>query len=339
MGEFTGTFLFLFFAFAGTQVANNASQTGTKSNPAALLYISLCFGFSLLINVWVFFRISGGLFNPAVTFGMWLVGALPALRAVLLFLTELLAGISAAAVVSCLFPGPLLVNTSLGGGATPTQGVFIEMFLTAELVFTIFMLAAEKHRATYLAPVGIGLALFIAELTGVYYTGGSLNPARSFGPAVVNKAFDTYHWIYWVGPFLGAIVASGFYKLIKVLEYETANPGQDESDERHVPDGDGSPQHAKFPRDYDSQGRPRTDSGISDDRHQRAPSSSVTAPPPRRSSHDLEMNQPHRYSASSGARGYNHTAAAAHGNTHAHANAHGQHNVRAETTRGPTLQM
>jgi aquaporin related protein len=74
---------------------------------------------------------------------------------------------------------------------------------------------------------GIGLALFIAELTGVYFTGGSLNPARSFGPAVVNHNFAGYHWIYWLGPVLGSVIAAGFYKLIKILEYETANPGQD----------------------------------------------------------------------------------------------------------------
>lgn len=61
----------------------------------------------------------------------------------------------------------------------------------------------------------------------MYFTGGSLNPARSFGPAVVNRKFQSYHWIYWVGPILGAIVAAGFYKFIKMLEYETANPGQD----------------------------------------------------------------------------------------------------------------
>lgn len=67
-GEFAGTFLFLFFAFAGTQVANTKAPDATVSsspNPAALLYISLCFGFSLAVNAWVFFRISGGLFNPA----------------------------------------------------------------------------------------------------------------------------------------------------------------------------------------------------------------------------------------------------------------------------------
>lgn len=71
-GEFLGTFLFLFFAFTGTQVANSQTQSSTSttiaqgSNPAQLLYISLSFGFSLAVNAWVFFRISGGLFNPAV---------------------------------------------------------------------------------------------------------------------------------------------------------------------------------------------------------------------------------------------------------------------------------
>ncbi|KAI9805352.1 MAG: hypothetical protein M1833_005805 [Piccolia ochrophora] len=264
-GEFTGTFLFLFFALSATQVANSApSDPPGAPNPSILLYISLAFGFSLGVNVWVFFRISGGLFNPAVTFGMWLVGALPGVRAVLLFISEIIGGICAAAVVECLFPGPLAALTFLAGGVSIPRGLFIEMFLTAELVFTIFMLAAEKHRATFIAPVGIGLSLFIAELSGVYYTGGSLNPARSFGPAVAARKFDGYHWIYWLGPFLGALIASGFYKFIKMLEYETANPGQDEDDERKVPDPEGSPEHAKFPRDYDPEGRPRPGSNISE---------------------------------------------------------------------------
>lgn len=107
------------------------------------------------------------------------------------------------------------------------------MFLTAQLVFTIFMLAAEKHKATFIAPIGIGLSLFIAELMGVYYTGGSLNPARSFGPAVVLGKFNSYHWIYWVGPLLGALLASGFYLFIKALEYETVNPDADGAEEDH----------------------------------------------------------------------------------------------------------
>lgn len=81
-----------------------------------------------------------------------------------------------------------------------------------------------------MAPIGIGLALFVAELVGVYYTGGSLNPARSFGPCVINGVWDSEHWIYWVGPGIGAIIAVVFYKFIKMLEYEVANPGQDDDD-------------------------------------------------------------------------------------------------------------
>ncbi|QDS73599.1 hypothetical protein FKW77_001611 [Venturia effusa] len=232
-GEFVGTVLFLYFALSGAQVANSVNSSAglsvaaTGSNPQQLQYIALSFGFSLAVNAWVFFRISGGLFNPAVTIGMCLIGALPWVRGVLLFIVQLLGGIAASALVSCMFPGPLNVQTSLGGNTSVVQGLFIEMMLTAQLVFTIFMLAAEKHKGTFIAPVGIGLSLFVAELTGVFFTGGSLNPARSLGPAVINHDFHHYHWIYWVGPILGAILAAGFYKFIKVLEYETANPSQD----------------------------------------------------------------------------------------------------------------
>lgn len=66
------------------------------------------------------------------------------------------------------------------------------MFLTAFLMLAILLLAAEKNKATFIAPIGIGLALFVAELLGVYYTGGSLNPARSLGPAVVEHEFNSY---------------------------------------------------------------------------------------------------------------------------------------------------
>ncbi|KAJ9618319.1 Aquaporin-1 [Taxawa tesnikishii (nom. ined.)] len=229
--------MFLFFAFAATQVANAAAtasgsgQTGHSISQApnanTLLYISLSFGFSLVVNVWIFFRVSGGLFNPAVSLGLWLIGAVTTVRAILCFIAQMLAGMCAAAVVSAILPGPLNVSTTLGGGTTIARGLFLEMFLTAELVFTIFMLAAEKHKATFLAPIGIGLSLFIAELTGVYFTGGSLNPARSFGPCVATRLFPGYHWIYWLGPFLGTMIAYGLYTLLKFGEYETANPGQD----------------------------------------------------------------------------------------------------------------
>lgn len=89
------------------------------------------------------------------------------------------------------------------------------------------MLAAEKSKDTFIAPIGIGLSLFVVEIAGVYYTGASVNPARSFGPCVAGANFQVYHWIYWVGPTLGALLAGGFYHFVKWSHYEDANPGQD----------------------------------------------------------------------------------------------------------------
>lgn len=97
---------------------------------------------------------------------MSVVGALPWSRSLLLTIAQLIGGIAAAATVSILFPGPLNVGTTLGQGTTTIQGLFIEMLLTTELVFTTFMLAAQEYRGTSIAPIGIGLSLFIAEMTG-----------------------------------------------------------------------------------------------------------------------------------------------------------------------------
>lgn len=160
---------------------------------------------------------------------MVLVGAVEPLRALCIVPTQLVAAIAAAAVTDGLIPGPLLVANTLGNHISIAQGLFLEMFLTAQLVLTVYFLAVEKHRGTFLAPIGIGLSVFISHLVATNWTGTSINPARSFGPAVVTK-FVGYHWIYWIGPFMGAILAWGVYAVFKWLEYEDANPGQDDDD-------------------------------------------------------------------------------------------------------------
>lgn len=97
---------------------------------------------------------------------MVLIGAINIVRGILLFVTQIVGGIIAAYIVQALFTGALNVSTTLSDTTTTAQGVIIEMLLTVELCFTIFMLAAEKHAGNFIAPVGIGLALFIAELVG-----------------------------------------------------------------------------------------------------------------------------------------------------------------------------
>lgn len=236
IGEAIGTGSFLFFAFAGAEVALYGKATGQIEtfDPAVIMYIALSFGLSLLVNVFVFFRVSGGLFNPAVTFAMLLTGSIPPMRCLCLFIAQMLACMFSSYIVSVLIPTSFDVVTAPSNGATTAQAVCLEFILTAYLVMTILMMAGENHRGRYNAPVAIGLALFSAHLVGVQWTGASLNPCRSFGPAVVSGTW-TQHWIYWVGPGVGAILAAGLYKTLKHMRYEEANPGQDAWDEPSAP--------------------------------------------------------------------------------------------------------
>lgn len=106
------------------------------------------------------------IFIPQVTLGLYLIGAITAIRAVVCFVAQILGSIAATAFASAILPGVLNVSTSLSNGMSITRGLFLETFLTAELDFAVFMLAVEKHKATYLAPIGVGLVVFVAEMTG-----------------------------------------------------------------------------------------------------------------------------------------------------------------------------
>ena len=130
-GEFVGTFMFLFFAFLGhsmaVQTAPNTAPDGSNSS-STVIYISMSYGFSLLVTAWTLYRISGGLFNPAVTLGMVITGSLPPMRGLLLLPAQILGGICAAAVASCIIPGDIAqVQTTLRPNMNYAQGVFLEM--------------------------------------------------------------------------------------------------------------------------------------------------------------------------------------------------------------------
>ncbi|KAG8998806.1 hypothetical protein FRB94_006654 [Tulasnella sp. JGI-2019a] len=200
------------------------------------MYISASMGLSLLIAVWLFYRVTGGVFNPAVSTALLLIGAIGPIRWALYCAAQLAGGIAAAAVIQALLPGPLASNTTPGGMTSDAQAVFIEMFITSALVLAVLMLAAEKHRSTPFAPIGVGLTLFACHLFAVVFTGASMNTARSFGPAVVS-GFHKSHWIYWVGPFLGSLLATFFYAVLKHIKYWDINPGQDTHDSTQSPPG------------------------------------------------------------------------------------------------------
>lgn len=135
-------------------------------------------------------------------------------RALHTILAQLVAAATAAALVSTLIPTPLTIDTTISPSTSIGQAVLLETFATFQLILTILMLEGSSAKPMY-----IGLALFITQISTVFFSGGSLNPARSFGPAVLN-GFLEYHWVYWVGPLLGAGLASGVYWVIGFVRRE-----------------------------------------------------------------------------------------------------------------------
>jgi aquaporin related protein len=110
--EFIGTAFFLFFGLGGIQ-ASTAEDTSSQPPASAIehvLYISTCMGFSLLVSAWLFFRVTGGLFNPNISFALLLVGSLKPLRFVLFCIAQLTGAIAGAAIVRGLTSAPLSVK-------------------------------------------------------------------------------------------------------------------------------------------------------------------------------------------------------------------------------------
>ncbi|KAH3902161.1 uncharacterized protein SCDLUD_001974 [Saccharomycodes ludwigii] len=197
MGEFVGTFLFLWSAFVIAQIANHDSiledDTTRESDPGQLIMISLGFGFSVMVGIFITFRISGGNLNPAVTLTLMLARAIPPVRGVIMWISQIVAGMAAAGAASAMTPGKVMFANHIGGGCSKGRALCLEMFGVAILCLTVLFMAVEKHRATFMAPFAIGISLFIGHLITIWYTGAGLNPARSFGPAIAARSFPVYH--------------------------------------------------------------------------------------------------------------------------------------------------
>lgn len=120
--------MFLLLSFGGTHIANLPDATVTAQSGAKfidtpnLMFISISFGLSLIINIWIFFRVSGALFNPAISLALVLANVITPLRGLLMFVAQLLGGIAASALIDGLMPGPLNVGTNLSGGISIAQG-------------------------------------------------------------------------------------------------------------------------------------------------------------------------------------------------------------------------
>jgi aquaporin TIP len=210
--EFLATFFFIILG-AGTVVITGAI-TGGSLDISRLLAISLAHGIAIMLLVTATANISGGHINPAVTISMIITKNITITKGVIYIICQLAGGTLGALTLCWLMPeAGNLGSHGLGAGITAFQGLVTEIILTFALVFVIFASAVDPRGLGKLAPIAIGLTVMADHLVGVPLTGASMNPARSFGPALVSMTWDN-HWIYWIGPIIGGILAATVYKLV-----------------------------------------------------------------------------------------------------------------------------
>ena len=215
MAEFVGTFALVFFG-AGSICADQFLRTSGQSG-LGLLGIALAFGLAIGIMVTSLGHVSGGHFNPAVTIGFWVTRKLSTIDTLAFWMSQL-AGATAAAYVLRLLPFDVwsavhLGTPDLASGISRTSGMIFEAVMTFFLVFVVFATAVDPRGAfNKVAGFAIGLTITIGILFGGPFTGGALNPARAFGPALAANHW-TNHGVYWIGPLAGGVVAGWMYDM------------------------------------------------------------------------------------------------------------------------------
>ncbi|KAJ3219680.1 hypothetical protein HDU67_010042 [Dinochytrium kinnereticum] len=232
--EFLGMFIFIFCSLGAVQAGIATSVVPIPGNPELLIlpdkgtvfYISCAFGLALATAVFITYRISGGALNPAVNFGLLVAGVMNVQTAAAYTVAQVAGATAACGTVKALFTGTFAGANALAKGTSPVQGIFMEAILTMGLVLTVLFLAVEKSKVTFMAPLQIGLYVFVAHLISIPYTNTSINPARSFGASAIAGEWKD-HYIFWVGPCIGGAIAGLIYRFFKFVKYETLNPGQD----------------------------------------------------------------------------------------------------------------
>ncbi len=212
LAEFIATLLFVFLG-AGSVVVTGGLPNGDL-DAARLVAIALAHGLAIAFLAYATANISGGHINPAVTFAAWLTRKISAARALMFMAAQLGGAVIAAFLLLATIPGASDTNMgahALGPDVSVSMGLLMEIILTFALVFVIFATAVDPGGMANLAPLAIGLTVLVDHLIGVPITGASMNPARSFGPALVAGEWSQ-HWIYWAGPLLGGAGAGLLYQ-------------------------------------------------------------------------------------------------------------------------------
>ena len=211
MAEVLGTFGLVFFC------AGSAHIDWWSGGQLGALGVGLVNGFGVAVMIFSFWAVSGAHLNPAVSLGLWLSGKLPGRKFAPYVTAQLVGALIASSVMHGLFRN----HTGEGEswlGANFSDGPLIQAFgteivITFFLVYGILMMAERGRNATVFA-LAVGLYVAAAVTMAGSVSGASMNPARAFGPAAI-AWFWTNHWVYWVAPGLGALIASIFFSVLR----------------------------------------------------------------------------------------------------------------------------
>lgn len=224
LAEAIATFALVFFGTLSVTMA--AVLFGTELTIEGIIMISLGHGAAIGIMIYAFGHISGAHINPAVTIAMMVTRNINVKDGAGYIGSQITGAIAAAVAHRVILPeaGAKVYFGTQGGPSellnfSAISGLGVEIILTFFLVTTIFMAAVHRKAAAGMAGMAIGGMIFLLHLVGVPLTGASVNPARTFGPALVSGYWD-FNWIYWVGPIVGAVIAGLIMQYVYVRKAE-----------------------------------------------------------------------------------------------------------------------
>ncbi|XP_048868012.1 aquaporin-1-like [Brienomyrus brachyistius] len=215
LAELVGMTLFIVLSIS------SAIGNTNNANPDQEVKVSLAFGLAIATLAQSLGHISGAHLNPAVTLGMLASCQISVFKAVMYIAAQMLGAAVASGIVHGVRPnGTEALGLNALNNISASQGVGIELLATFQLVLCVIATTDKRRRdVTGSAPLAIGLSVCLGHLAAISYTGCGINPARSFGPAVITGNFEN-HWVYWVGPMCGGVAAALLYEFLLYPKFD-----------------------------------------------------------------------------------------------------------------------
>ena len=209
--EIVGTFILVYAIASAATVYSDSGQLG-------VIGIGLVHALVLTAIVYAIGYRSGAQVNPAVTIGLLVAKKIGRKEAVVYIIAQIIGAVLAAAVVYSIFGSEMSASVTLPSDDNVVRALILETVMTFTLVYVVLATTTSRNfKIVPLAGLAIGFTLGFNVIFGGSITGGSLNPARSFGPALITWDF-AYQWIYWVAPIAGGLIAAAVYKLVNTKE-------------------------------------------------------------------------------------------------------------------------